>query len=242
MKKLMMTLAVAGAIFIAPEVTEASVKMGDRGNSVETLQQSLASQGYNSSSNIDGVFGPKTLAAVQAYQLSNRISSPRGNFFGVAGPRTLSSLGVSGGSNNSTAASSSSSSSNSSQSTSVAGASSSSSNSGVISTARSLVGSPYVWGGTSPRGFDCSGFIQYSFAQNGKSVPRTVAQMWNAGSRVSSPSVGDLVFFETRTGPSHAGIYLGNNQFIHSGSSTGVTVSSLSNPYWSRTYIGARSL
>ncbi|SDO18451.1 C40 family peptidase [Alkalicoccus daliensis] len=232
MKKFMMSIALAGALLVAPTVSEATVKMGDRGSDVTELQQTLASKGHNSSSNVDGVFGPMTLNAVQSYQRSTGISSPAGNFFGVAGPATLGSLGLS----------SSGSTSSTSTSTAVAGTSTTSSNSGVISTAKSLTGSPYVWGGTSPRGFDCSGFIQYAFAQNGKSIPRTVSQMWSAGSSVSSPSTGDLVFFETRSGPSHAGIYIGGNQFIHSGSSTGVTISSLSNPYWSKTYMGAKRL
>ncbi|SDO18477.1 C40 family peptidase [Alkalicoccus daliensis] len=240
MKKLVMSIALAGALLVAPTVSEATVKMGDRGASVTELQQTLASKGHNSASNVDGVFGPMTLRSVQSYQRSTGISSPAGNFFGVAGPATLSSLGLS--SSGSTSTASSSTSTSSSNSTAVAGTSTTSSNSGVISTARSLVGSPYVWGGTSPRGFDCSGFIQYAFAQNGKSIPRTVSQMWSAGSSVSSPSTGDLVFFETRSGPSHAGIYIGGNQFIHSGSSTGVTISSLSNPYWSKTYMGAKRL
>lgn len=232
MKKFVMSVALAGALLAAPTVSEASVSMGDRGSDVEQLQETLVSKGYNSSSNVDGVFGPKTLSAVQDYQRSNGISSPAGNYFGVAGPSTLGSLGLSSGSG----------SSSNSSSTAVAGVSTSSSASGVISTAKSLTGSPYVWGGTTPGGFDCSGFIQYAFAQNGESIPRTVSQMWNAGSYVSSPSTGDIVFFETRTGPSHAGIYVGNNQFIHAGSSTGVTISSLSNPYWSSNYMGAKSL
>ncbi|WP_090842933.1 NlpC/P60 family protein [Alkalicoccus daliensis] len=232
MKKFMMSIALAGALLVAPTVSEATVKMGDRGASVTELQQTLASKGHNSSSNVDGVFGPMTLRAVQSYQLAHRISSPAGNFYGVAGPATLSSLGLSA----------SSSSSSSSNSTAVAGASTSSSSSGIISTARSQIGTPYVWGGTTPRGFDCSGFVQYTFAQNGKSTPRTVAQMWSAGTRVSSPSVGDLVFFETRRGPSHVGIYLGGNQFIHAGASTGVTISNMGSSYWSNAYLGAKRL
>ncbi|WP_444685411.1 C40 family peptidase [Alkalicoccus luteus] len=239
MKKFALSLAVAGAIFAAPTVTDA-MSMGDRGDDVRELQESLADAGYNSSSNVDGVFGPLTLSAVQDYQSSNGISSPAGNFYGTAGPATQSSLGLDGFGSTASSGSSSSSSDSSSQ---VAGTSDVSNADGIISTARSLTGSPYVWGGTSPSGFDCSGFIQYAFQQNGENVPRTVAGMWSAGTPVSNPQPGDLVFFETRTGPSHAGIYLGNNEFIHAGSSTGVTISNMStNPYWSSTYIGARSM
>ncbi|MFV8826369.1 peptidoglycan-binding protein [Alkalihalobacterium sp. APHAB7] len=111
----------------------------------------------------------------------------------------------------------------------------------VIADAAGLVGTPYVWGGTTPKGFDCSGFVQYVFKNQGVNIPRTVAQQWAAGTSVSKPSVGDLVFFETiSSGPSHNGIYIGNNQFIHSGSSTGVIVASLNNSYWAPRYLGAK--
>lgn len=111
----------------------------------------------------------------------------------------------------------------------------------VIANASELMGVPYQWGGTTTNGFDCSGFIQYIFATEGVQLPRTTAQMWNSTTKVSQPEVGDLVFFETyTTGPSHLGIYIGNNQFVHSGSSTGVTVSNLSLPYWQNIYLGSK--
>jgi peptidoglycan DL-endopeptidase LytE len=112
----------------------------------------------------------------------------------------------------------------------------------LIGDAAELLGTPYVWGGTSPeKGFDCSGFIVHVFKKHGISLPRTVALIWNVGKPVNKPSVGDLVFFETyQPGASHLGIYIGNNQFIHCGSSTGVTISSLTNKYWSDRYLGAK--
>jgi len=112
----------------------------------------------------------------------------------------------------------------------------------LIADAAELLGKPYVWGGETPQvGFDCSGFIYYLFAQQGISLPRTVADIWNVGKPVSSPAVGDIVFFETyKKGPSHAGIYIGNGQFIHSGSSTGVTISRLDQTYWKQRYLGAK--
>lgn len=92
-------------------------------------------------------------------------------------------------------------------------------------------------------GFDCSGFIQYIFRQNGVSVPRTAAEQWNKGTSVSSPSVGDVVFFETyKAGPSHNGIYIGDNKFIHAGSSRGVEVADMNNSYWKPRYLGAKRL
>ncbi|WP_044736047.1 peptidoglycan-binding protein [Geobacillus kaustophilus] len=114
----------------------------------------------------------------------------------------------------------------------------------LVADAAELLGAPYVWGGDTPEeGFDCSGFIFYLFQQQGVTVPRTVALMWNAGTAVSAPEVGDIVFFATTTnGPSHAGIYIGNGQFVHSGASTGVTISRLDQSYWKQRYLGAKRL
>lgn len=115
--------------------------------------------------------------------------------------------------------------------------------SGVVQTARSLLGSPYAWGGTSPNGFDCSGFVQFVFESSGVTIPRTVSDIWNFSKLVDSPSVGDLVFFETyQPGPSHLGIYIGDNQFIHAGSSRGVEVSDLSTPYWNDRFLGGKKI
>ncbi|KAB2335681.1 peptidoglycan endopeptidase [Bacillus mesophilum] len=112
----------------------------------------------------------------------------------------------------------------------------------IITEAKKHIGVPYVWGGTSPAGFDCSGFIHYSFLKAGVSIPRTVETIWAAAKTVAAPKVGDLVFFETyKKGPSHAGIYLGNNEFIHAGSSTGVTISSMNSTYWKPRYLGAKT-
>ncbi|SDZ46353.1 Cell wall-associated hydrolase, NlpC family [Evansella caseinilytica] len=111
----------------------------------------------------------------------------------------------------------------------------------LVADASNYIGVPYSWGGTTPDGFDCSGFVQFVFKNNGVHLPRTVKEQWNATTSVSNLQVGDIVYFETISqGPSHNGIYIGNNQFIHSGSSTGVAIASLSNSYWSQRYLGAR--
>ncbi|WP_026771273.1 NlpC/P60 family protein [Sediminibacillus sp. JSM 1682029] len=113
----------------------------------------------------------------------------------------------------------------------------------VIQTAKQLVGSPYAWGGTSPDGFDCSGLIQYIYQTYGIKLPRTVNELWNVSKPVDSPSVGDFVFFQTyKQGPSHMGIYVGDNQFIHAGESRGVEISDMDNPYWNPRYLGAKRI
>ncbi|MCR6105125.1 C40 family peptidase [Salipaludibacillus agaradhaerens] len=111
----------------------------------------------------------------------------------------------------------------------------------LINDAKGLIGSPYVWGGTTPEGFDSSGFIHYVFKQNGITLSRTHREYWEEGESVSVPEPGDVVFFETyQPGPSHAGIYIGNNEFIHNSSSKGVIITSMDNPYWKPRYIGAK--
>ncbi|SHH14116.1 LysM peptidoglycan-binding domain-containing protein [Virgibacillus chiguensis] len=104
----------------------------------------------------------------------------------------------------------------------------------VVSTAKSFQGVPYVWGGSSPSGFDCSGFIHYVYNKGGKSMGRTSSDgYYNRSYHINNPKVGDLVFFAGtyRPGISHLGVYLGNNNFIHAGAN-GVEISNLNNSYW----------
>jgi cell wall-associated NlpC family hydrolase len=105
-----------------------------------------------------------------------------------------------------------------------------------------FLGTPYVFGGTSAGGFDCSGYVQHVFAMLGLRVPRTADEQYAAAHRIlGSMRPGDLVFFQTyERGASHVGIYLGHDRFIHSSSSKGVVVSSLHDNYWNARYLGAK--
>ncbi|OCA82822.1 C40 family peptidase [Pseudobacillus wudalianchiensis] len=114
----------------------------------------------------------------------------------------------------------------------------------VIAEAKKYIGTPYKWGGTTPRGFDCSGFIQYAHKQVGLSLPRTAAQMYQKGSAVTKSELepGDLIFFSTySSGASHVGLYIGDNQFIHS-ASKGVRIDKVSNSYYQKRYLGSKRI
>jgi len=107
----------------------------------------------------------------------------------------------------------------------------------LVSVGKSLIGIPYKWGGTTTSGFDCSGFIYYVYNQAGKKINRLSTDGYFERSYyVNNPQVGDLVFFSGtyRSGISHMGIYLGDNKFLQAGTSSGVSIVSLDNPYWSK--------
>jgi cell wall-associated NlpC family hydrolase len=114
----------------------------------------------------------------------------------------------------------------------------------IIANAKRHLGTPYVWGGTTPKGFDCSGLVQYVFAQSGISLPRTTTEQVKIGTYVSKSNLqpGDLVFLQNtyRQGVSHVGIYIGNGQMIHASSSKGVVISNLSTSYYTEHYHSAR--
>ena len=117
----------------------------------------------------------------------------------------------------------------------------------IVSLAQQYLGVPYVYGGSSPSGFDCSGFTMYIFAQVGVKLPHGATSQLSYGASVSRSELqpGDLVFFQDYGAvASHVGIYIGGDQFIHASSSSGnsrcVTVSSLAESYYANHYYTAR--
>jgi peptidoglycan DL-endopeptidase LytE len=196
-----------------PSQPEIRLTIGSVGEEVKKVQAKLKELGYFTYPIVTGYYGTTTYDAVKEFQKDNKLPAT-GTVDGTTFARLMESKPPQKEFN-------------------VIN---------LIGDAAELLGTPYLWGGTSPeKGFDCSGFIVHLFKKQGISLPRTVALIWNTGKPVDKPSVGDLVFFETyQPGASHLGIYIGNNQFIHCGSSTGVTISSLTNKYWSERYLGAK--
>lgn len=117
----------------------------------------------------------------------------------------------------------------------------------LVKTAKSFIGVPYLWAGTSPEsGFDCSGFTMTVYQLNGLNLPRSSLEQFDAGVPVgrNGLSKGDLVFFSTTGGNkvSHVGIYLGDGTFVHApGKGKRIRVDSMAEKYYSKRFVGARS-
>lgn len=194
----------------------AAFRSGDQGDEVAQIQKALAGLGYEVG--VDGEFGPATKAAVMAFQESKGLEAD-----GLVGDTTYRALigrDMPEVSRGSTAAVRR-----------------------VMQTSMRYIGVPYVFGGTTPGGFDCSGYTRYVFANAGIALPRMADEQYWVGSSVSygNLQVGDLVFFTTYApGVSHVGIYMGNGTFIHASSSRGVVVDNIGSSYWSTRYVGAK--
>jgi len=220
--KVIVAIALASFALVTPGGAEAAemIRPGDRGSGVTFLQERLQSLGY-SIPRADGVYGNLTEAAVEEFQASNGLNAD-----GIVGYQTWDALGR----GNSQAS---------------RGQRSRSLNDNIIQTSKRFQGVPYLWGGDTPQGFDCSGFTQYVFRLNGINLPRTADLQYELGASVSYNNLqpGDMVFFTTyEPGPSHNGIYLGNGLFINSSSSRGVSIARMDNSYWAPRYIGAKRI
>ena len=198
-------------------------------NEIRVIQQSLANQGYNV--DVDGVFGVGTEQAVRKFQASHGLEVD-----GVVGKATFYELTgqvLPGGpvrrfGNGGYG--------------SLTGTANSRLAKQLLGIANQYKGVPYVFGGTTPSGFDCSGFTRYVYSAVGISLPRMADEQYSVGSDVSMSNLepGDLVFFTTyEPGISHVGIYIGNNQFINA-SNDGVSVADLNSRYWASRYVGAK--
>lgn len=189
--------------------------VGDKGPEVSLIQTKLKERGYYSGS-IDGTFSYKIKEAVKAFQRGQKLPDD-----GIVDRDTYREL-VGRELGNPVA---------------------DKRIRDTLATAKKYLGTPYVFGGTTPRGFDCSGYTQYVFKQQGHQLPRMADQQYLSGKSVAYNSLepGDLVFFTTYApGASHEGIYLGDGNFIHASSSHGVMISKLSENYWHTHYLGAR--
>ena len=193
------------------------LQVGDRGDEVLAVQEKLSQMGFVVGS-MDGVYGDVTAEAVKMMQKEKNLPVD-----GKITPELFKTL---------------------------VGRDLPVSRGAPIATVRRLlqssfqhIGVPYWFGGTTPRGFDCSGFTRYVFANIGVNLPRMADGQFAVGRPVSVERLqpGDLVFFETyEPGPSHVGIYTGNSQIISATSSRGVVVADLFGHYWGERYIGAR--
>ncbi|RJS62407.1 hypothetical protein CJ483_22125 [Bacillus sp. PK3_68] len=115
----------------------------------------------------------------------------------------------------------------------------------IVEYGKKFMGVPYVWGGTSPSGFDCSGFTQYIYKNEASvSLPRTTDQQYKIGTSVAKSDLqpGDLIFYKNtyKKGISHVGVYAGNNMVLNATTSKGVRLVSMDNSYWGPRYAGAK--
>ena len=233
-----------------------TLQYGDKGRNVIAVQQQLIKHGYNATDK-NGVYGKETKWAVRLFQQDRGLPVD-----GIIGPATYNALMgaprttkavLSNNAATKAVATKSAFTNQNAQSRRLAGQNVKLNNlkkvqtpnhiHAILAEADKYRGVPYVFGGTTPSGFDCSGYVKYVFAKQGIALPRLADEQYNVGVEVSRANLkaGDLVFFETyEPGPSHSGIYIGNGKFISATSSRGVAVADLDTGYWGERYIGAK--
>ncbi len=220
----------------APEVAapksvltfERQLKLKDTGSDVKLLQEALKGLGFLKIDKTTEYFGTQTEEALKAFQKSQELIPD-----GIAGLRSIEAINkvlsgrgivlpeVSRSADRSKATA-------------------------IIETAKKYLGVRYVFGASSPNGFDCSGFTSYVFNENGISIPRATTGQATVGTQVNKSNLqaGDLVIFSNtyKAGPSHVGIYIGDGQFIHASSvrSGGVTISDLNSSYYANHFAYGR--
>ena len=208
---------------------EIVIRMDDRGPTVVALQRALGIPA-------DGVFGPQTLRAVRSFQARHGLLVD-----GRVGPHTRAALHIAASADFQLGPPvvSHSRHHHHGRTRHLHHAPSSGSlGERAVAVARRELGVPYVWGGESPSGFDCSGLVQYVYARLGVELPRVAADQFGAGRHVSRSELepGDLVFFDHL---GHVGIYIGGGMFIHAPhTGTVVQISSLAG-WYAETYVGA---
>lgn len=196
------------------------LQQGDTNDAIYTLQAELKKMGFYHYE-VDGNFGSLTKQAVMQFQQAVGIKDD-----GIVGSETWLALQNYLG-------------------TSEVSRGQFDRNTGhqIASFAQQFLGVPYVWAGSSPAGFDCSGFVYYVYSRHGISLPRMADEQYHIGQRVPLNVIqpGDLVFYSTYApGPSHVGIFVGNGKFIHASSGAGeVTLTAMSKPYYQARFLGA---
>ena len=253
MKKIsFFVIIMLASLFSSVTFASPALSKNDKGKDVLTLQKKLYVIGYEITE-LDGEFGEETQKAVEAFQRDQKltvtgvvtnstwralkkakpvkgrnltdlkITNPTAKIDTTKTPRNINSNLVSYGETFITKKQ----------------------GEEIVAYAKKFMGVPYVFGGTTPGGFDCSGFLQYVFKQHGINIPRLADEQYLLGEAVktSQLSPGDLVFFSTYLpGASHCGFYVGDGKFLHTSSSKGVRIDSLENEYWKPKFLGGKKI
>lgn len=199
-----------------------TLRKGMRNNDIKVLQQHLKELGYFKNSDTTTYYGDITRKAVMDFQRAQGLNAD-----GIFGPRSYRAL----------------------MGTSATPSRSDEGRRGktinIINTAKKYLKVPYVFGGTTVNGFDCSGYTSFVYKQHGITLPRTSEAQAQSGTKVTKADIqpGDLLVFSNtyKPGPSHTGIYLGNNQFIHASSAgKGVIISEINTYYNNHLSYGRR--